>query len=309
MTKMKATPTQKIRIGLFTLAGMAVLLVGIFLIGARKNMFGNKYIIYGTFKNVSGLQPGNMVRFNGINIGTIQAINISTDSTVTVAMSLQTNVQRYIKIDAVAGIGSDGLMGDKLITITPGNHGTEPILDGGFIATTVPMDFDKTLAKFNRVVDNATSITTAIADISGRISSGQGSLGRLVYHDDLERGLERTVEAAHNTVTTATRTVAAVHETIVSAHETIDSAKATLKTAQVGITGFTDNMEAAKHTFLLRGYFKRKAREASRKQRQDSLRLAGVEEQPATKEDRKTRRLFRKAEHNTESTPITGLAP
>ena len=79
---MKTTSGQKIKIGLFTFIGLLVLVLAIFFIGNQKNLFSSTFTIHGTFKNVSGLQVGNNVRFAGINIGVVQSINIETDSTV-----------------------------------------------------------------------------------------------------------------------------------------------------------------------------------------------------------------------------------
>ncbi len=73
---MKTTQGQKIKIGLFTLSGLLVLVFAIFFIGNRKNLFSSTFNVYGTFKNVSGLQVGNNVRLAGINIGVVQYFNI-----------------------------------------------------------------------------------------------------------------------------------------------------------------------------------------------------------------------------------------
>src|ERR1700761_3969731 len=111
---MKASASQKVKIGIFTLTGIAVLLAGIFVIGNRRNMFSDTFSIYGTFKNVGGLQMGNNVRFAGINVGTVEDIVIQNDTTVRVDMRLQSKVRPFLKRDAIASIGSDGLMGDKI---------------------------------------------------------------------------------------------------------------------------------------------------------------------------------------------------
>src|ERR1700744_3306110 len=114
---MKAKPSQKIRIGVFTICGILLLAAGIFGIGQKKNMFGDTFIVYGKFKNVGGLQIGNNVRYDGINVGTVQGITIVNDTTVQVSMRLQAKVRPFLKKDGVASIGSDGLMGDKLVAI------------------------------------------------------------------------------------------------------------------------------------------------------------------------------------------------
>lgn len=234
---MKNSNNQKIKIGIFTLVGIAVLLGGIFLIGSKKNLFGSTFGIYGTFKNIGGLQVGNNVRFAGINVGTVHDITIINDTTVRVDMILQKKVNPFIKTTTVATIGSDGLMGDKLITINASGIDGPPIKDGQRIATMNPMEYDKIIAKFTQVADNAESITTDIAGIVNHINQGKGSIGRLLYSDQLAKGLEGTVTSAQQTMNTVKSTT----------------------------VGLNEDLNAAKHSFLLRGYFKKQAKKKEEK--------------------------------------------
>ena len=259
---MKTTSSQKIKIGIFTVAGIAVLVVGIFIIGNKKNMFGDTFTIYAMFKNVGGLQIGNNIRFAGINVGTVEDIAIENDTTVRVTMRLQSKVHRFLKSDARASIGSDGLMGDKLVTIAPGITGDKLIAENGAIAATSPVDFDKVIGKLTKVADNAEVITASLASISSEISGGKGSLGRLIYSDSLEKGLQGTVTAAHET----------------------------MKSVKAGTEGFSENMQALKHNFLLKGYFKKKAKEKATKEAAAAGDTTGTEH-----ESRKERKAERKA--------------
>ena len=251
---MKTTPSQKAKIGLFTIAGIGILICGIFVIGNKKNMFDNTFSIYGKYKNVGGLQIGNNVRFAGINVGTVEDITIENDTTVRVDMRIQSKVRPFLKKDALASIGSDGLMGDKLITIAPGENEAELLGRGGQILTVDPAGFDKIVTKFAKVADNAEVITNALASIASQISAGKGSLGKLIYTDSLEQGLVTTVNSAHKT----------------------------MESAQKGVEGFSENMTALKHNFLLKGYYKHKAKDSVKQEKKDA------------KEERKQERRDRK---------------
>ncbi|MGZ3776975.1 MAG: MlaD family protein, partial [Mucilaginibacter sp.] len=121
---MKTTSGQKIKIGVFVIAGLTVLVLAIFLIGNKKSLFSNTFNVQGKFKNVNGLQVGNNARFAGINVGIVQEIQIVNDTTVNVVLTLNDNVRKFIKKDAKLSIGSDGLMGDKLVIILPGGAET-----------------------------------------------------------------------------------------------------------------------------------------------------------------------------------------
>ena len=106
---------------MFILVALLVLGVTVFLIGKQKNIFTNTFPVYANFGNVSGLQVGNYVRFAGINVGTVNNISIVNDTTVRVEMVLQTKVKQYLHGDSRASIGSDGLMGDKLVQVSARN--------------------------------------------------------------------------------------------------------------------------------------------------------------------------------------------
>lgn len=247
---MKTSPSQKIKIGIFTVVGIGLLIVGVFLIGKQKSLFGNTFTIYGTFRNVGGLQVGNNVRFVGINVGTVVSIHIISDTLARVDMRLQEKVKPYMKANNVASIGSDGLMGDKLITISGNGEPGELIKNGGKIPTINPVDYDKTIAKITKVADNAEIITDALAGIVTQVQHGRGSVGALLYNDTLARSIEGTVKSAHQT----------------------------MNAIKTGSEGFSENMTALKHNFLLRGYYKKKAKKEAKKEEKGAKKLEKAEE-------------------------------
>ena len=236
---MNTPASRNIRTGLFVLIGLLFLLVLIFLIGKQKNMFGNTFSVHANFKNIAGLKIGNYVRFAGINIGTVDNIAIVNDTTVRVDLVLQKHIRPFIKTDVVASIGTEGLMGDKLIQLGPGSDAAPQLKEGGQLKAINPADMDKMIAKFGEITNNAASLTGGLADIVNKINSGQGSLGRLMSSDKLAKQLENTVSSTQQTVTNINKTASSVKE----------------------------NMDAAKHSILFRGYFKKK----EKKRQQDSI--------------------------------------
>jgi phospholipid/cholesterol/gamma-HCH transport system substrate-binding protein len=240
---MKTTSGQKIKIGIFTFVGLAVLVLVIFFIGNQKNMFSSTFNVYGTFKNVNGLQVGNNVRFAGINVGVVQNITIVTDSAVRVDLTLNNTVKKFIKKDSKISIGSDGLMGDKLIVIAPGGvTSTQAVEDGNQLASVNPLDIDKIINKLTKVADNAASLTEGLSSIVAKVNGGKGSIGRLLNSDKLSRDLEGTVRQAKTTM-------ANVHKTTSTLNE---------------------DLTAAQHNFLLKGFFNKKKKKAQ----QDSVKKA-----------------------------------
>src|ERR1035437_420209 len=115
------TDKFKVRLGLFVLGGLTLFVLAIFIIGKQKNLFNPVFTLRATFSNVSGLRVGNNIRFSGINVGTVDNIVIINDSTVRVDMSVKIEVKRFIKTDSEVAIGSEGLIGDRLLIITQGS--------------------------------------------------------------------------------------------------------------------------------------------------------------------------------------------
>src|SRR5450759_3139808 len=111
----------KVRLGLFIAGGLMIFIVAVFIIGRQKNLFVPVYKLTSTFYNISGLKVGNNIRFSGINVGTVDNISIINDSTVRVDMLIKKDVNQFIKSDCEVTIGSEGLIGSRLIIITQGS--------------------------------------------------------------------------------------------------------------------------------------------------------------------------------------------
>ena len=225
----------KWKLGAFSLAALVIAVAAIYYIGKQKNKFGSVLHVYANFSSVSGLKAGSNVRLGGIDVGTVDAISLTTDTTVQVDMIIQKKVQKFIKKDAHASIGSEGLMGDKVVTITAGTPGQPMVTDGDSLRSIRPIETDAIMASLKTSADNAAIITGNLADISSRINSGKGALGKLL------------------------------HDTTLSAN--ISSTMRNLKSSTHKLD---ENMEAAQHNFLLRGFFRKKEKEKNRGDDTDS---------------------------------------
>lgn len=223
----------KLRLGLFITGGIALLVIAIFILGKQKNLWNPVYLLTTDFYNVSGLQVGNNVRFSGIDVGTVDNIRIVDDSTVRVDLLIQKDVQRFIKIDSEISIGSEGIIGDRIITISHGSSGAAMAREGFHLYSNEPVETDAIIASLEVTAGYAEVIADQVAEIMIKINSGQGALGMLIQDSTLAKDLDRTMTNIRK------------------------SSK-----------GLEENMEAAKHNFLLRGYFRKKEREAERKKRE-----------------------------------------
>ncbi len=230
----------KVRLGLFIAGGLMILIVAVFIIGRQKNLFVPVYRLSTTFHNVSGLQVGNNIRFSGIDVGTIDNISIINDSTVEVDMLIQKNVQKFIKTDCEAAIGSAGVIGDRILIITQGSFDAPLAKDGQDIVSTEPVETDAIMSSIQVTAENAAIISDQLAEIMIKVNSGTGTLGRLIEDSTIAENINQTIT--------------------------------NLKKSSKGLN---ENMNAAKENFLFRGYFKRKEKQAE-KIRIDSAKKAEI---------------------------------
>src|SRR5436190_1600608 len=136
---------HNIKLGIFVVTGALLLVIGLYLIGSNKNMFGSTITLYATFNTVSGLQNGNNIRYAGIDIGTVEDIIIINDTTVRVEMSIEDKLKKVIHKNSIASVGTDGLMGNKLINIDPGTKNSPLVKDGDEIVSIQAINTDAML--------------------------------------------------------------------------------------------------------------------------------------------------------------------
>jgi phospholipid/cholesterol/gamma-HCH transport system substrate-binding protein len=171
---MSSKPGDHIRLGLFVLAGSILLVVGLYMLGSKRNLFTSTVEISTNFHNAGGLRPGNNVRYAGINVGTVEGVRIMDDATVLVTMAIRAKDAAYIRDNAIASLGSDGLMGNKLVNIAPGEGAGSTIVDGVVLASSIPLDTDQMMRTLDRTNRNMAAITDDLRDLSDRLTRPGG---------------------------------------------------------------------------------------------------------------------------------------
>jgi phospholipid/cholesterol/gamma-HCH transport system substrate-binding protein len=317
--------TRNIRLGFFVVAGLLLLISSLYMIGSKRNLFNSTIKVNVTFHNVNGLIEGNNVRFNGIDVGTVSKIQIASDTILHVELVIDKNVSKFISSSSIASIGTDGLMGNKLVNITPGTGIGKPLEEGISLSSIKPIDMDETLRTLSKTNDNLQYITSDIKSIAQRISAkntlwsilmdssiaknlkqsvsnitattqnasnfsqtlnltmtdiknGKGTLGKLLNDTTLSSDINQTVANFNqssknavtitndlNTIVNNTKkgegTVGSLLKDTITAHN-LNSAIVSL---DKGAQGFNENMEALKHNFLFRKYFRNKEKTNKKK--------------------------------------------
>lgn len=270
------------KLGLFVVIGLLVFIIGIYYVGKNKNMFGDTFKLKTQFKTVSGLMVGNNVRFSGINIGTVSDIEIQTDTSVLVYVIIKKDLQKFINTCASASIGSDGLMGDKVFTISPGvNMDSMPkrnVKDGDFIASKNPIEMEDVMVSVKGSVDNANIITAQLAMFSYKMNNNDGVLSKLLSDKEFSSSIKNTLTNLQNSsgefskFTTKMNSGKGTLGKLMNDDKLSKKLDSTMSNLQASSKGLSENMEAAKSSFLLRGAFK-KMKKAEAKKIADSLKL------------------------------------
>lgn len=306
-------------VGLFVLLGIIFLLAGVLMIGNLHGTFQPKMQVSAFFDDVSGLQTGNNVWFSGVKIGTVGPLHFKKGSQVEVAVNIETKAQEYIRKNAKIKIGSDGLIGNKILIIYGGTTNAPPIEEGDVLEVEKSVSQDEMINTLQENNKNLLSITVDLKDLSQRVANGKGTVGKLLAKDDVyenieaasaslrgasaqaeqlirslnqfSEGLHREGSLAHDLVNDTvvfktlkasaqnfqqmTDTAGAVVSALKDAVQNQDSPmgvllyddesaarlKTTIENLETGSVKLNEDLEAAQHNFLLRGYFKKKDKE------------------------------------------------
>jgi len=198
---------RNIKLGIFIIAGTTFFTALLYFVGAKRNLFTTTIKIKAAFYNAEGLMSGNSVRFSGINIGTVESVSIINDSTVLVEMIIQKTVTKNIKKNAIASIGTDGLMGNKIVNITSINENAGIIKEGDELTTYKSInttDMLKTLAITN---DNVKLITEDLKQISTKVNN-KNSLWALLADTIITYKISMTVDDIKRTSSSITSVAA-----------------------------------------------------------------------------------------------------
>jgi phospholipid/cholesterol/gamma-HCH transport system substrate-binding protein len=245
---MKKNTSNKIKLGIFTSLGILVLILAIYFIGERQQLFRSTFHLTGVFKDVAGLQAGSNVRFSGVNVGTVDNIRIVSDTSVKVEILVDESTRKFIKKDALASIGSEGLMGNKILIIIPGTGGKKEIENNDMVETVQPIDMDDVMSSLKKTIDNASNITTNLSSITSNIQSGKGTIGRLLMDHSLAQNFDSSIVNLKQGLFGLKNLM---DDTKISFANNFDSTFVNLKE---GSAGFKILMKKAKDSWLLWGF-------------------------------------------------------
>jgi phospholipid/cholesterol/gamma-HCH transport system substrate-binding protein len=172
---------KKVVLGIFISLGLIILIGAIYYMGTTRRLFGDRINIYAVFHNVEGLKEGNNVWFSGIKVGVVKSVELATDSTVRAELVVDEDAAAFIKKDSHITIQSQGLMGNKIISISSGSSHTPSVEDGDRLPTREPMSIDDIMNTIKDTAGETANLASNLAEISKKIQKGEGVIGKLIY--------------------------------------------------------------------------------------------------------------------------------
>ncbi len=326
---MKAIKNNRpVIVGLFIFLGLAIIIVAVFTLGGQKKTFVKTFPVNAVFDDVQGLQAGNNVWFSGVKIGAVKKISFSKNARVLVTMHLEISAEPYIHKDAKAKIGSDGLIGNKIVVIYGGLPTTGQVASGDYLNVDKALTTDDMLVTLQANNKNLLDITSNFKQISKKLNEGGGTIGSLLNDSSLANDFRSMVSNLQTTVSNfkamsiksdkaisnlavfssklnkegtlandlvsdtivfnnikssvaklqeVTKTASQITDNLKTASEGLNkkntsigmllndeevasSIKITIKNLETSSKKLDEDLEALQHNFLLKGYFKRKAK-------------------------------------------------
>lgn len=311
--------------GIFIAVGIAIFIVGVFTLGGQQKAFVKSVNVYAVFDDVSGLQPGNNIWFSGVKIGTVKKIEFYNVADVKVTLHIEDKAREFIRRDAKAKIGADGLIGNKIIVLYGGTQ-KSPAIEGGETLTvektastddmfatlqesnlnliditrnikavskqlvdgegtltallndrSVYNELNTVMASLKRAAANSERLTAGITAFTGKLQTPGTLVGDLVNDTTIIPELKQTshqLNQASSSILALSNEVKDVAGSLKDSSNTVGvllhdkKAAADLRTILQNLNNgsqkLDENMEALQHNFLLRGFFRKKAKQEAK---------------------------------------------
>ena len=210
---MKESPNKRaVIVGMFVLIGVLILLAGILTVGNLHTTFTKKMKVTAVFDDVNGLLPGSNIWFSGVKIGTVKTLSFSGKSKVQVEMNIDEASQQYIRKDAMVKIGSDGLIGNKILIIYGGTVDAGEVNEGDTLRVATVLSTEEVMSTLQQNNKNILAITNDFKIISKRLVNGEGTLGKLMTDESVYDNINATTKSLQQASVKAQELMASLAE-------------------------------------------------------------------------------------------------
>ena len=182
--------TRAVAVGIFIFVALVIFILGVLTLGGQKKMFADTLKVKALFNDVNGLQPGNNVWYAGVKVGTIESIQFTANGQVEVVMDIDEKVKNYLRKDTKVKVGSDGLIGNKILVLYGGTAGAPVVADGERLAADNMLSIDDMMQTFQQNNHNLLAVSNDLKVVSSQLAQGKGSIGRLLKDESLANQLD-----------------------------------------------------------------------------------------------------------------------
>ncbi len=237
--KISKIPTAKT--GIFVVICFALLVVALFAIGDKEKLFSSTSDYFVKIKDISGLKTGAQVRMSGYPVGSVQKITLPTKlgDSVIVEMNIVEEARELIRKDSQAEIVTDGLVGNKIVTISGGNQTTQKLNVGDTLRGVSPFELSSIISTVSSTVTDASVMLKETTELIKSMRTGDGSIAKLMNDPELYRSLTAMIAATTRTVNTVNSSAAG---TLNSVTQLTDSLKQTVS----NLTEVTSQIKSGK---------------------------------------------------------------
>ena len=175
---------RNLRVGIFLAISLVLGAVAVIMLGGTSGLFEDRYKLRCDFDDVAGLREGAVVRLAGIDVGEVTAIRFSEDpdnKKIFVQLSLLTAYSDRLREDSVGRIETEGMLGDKYISVSVGSV-DEPVLEhDAWLMTESSISLIEYQERAVDVLNDVGQIASKVKDILGTESEAEGaSVARLI---------------------------------------------------------------------------------------------------------------------------------
>ena len=183
---------EQVRVGLLIVAILAMTAVALLLVGRSGNVFGDRYQLVTLVRSAAGLVPGATVQLAGQTVGQVDRVELipveerpASGEAVALWLDLNVAVREQIRNDSRAQGRTQGVLGDRLIDISPGTVDGAVLADNDTIPAAASVDFDALIADGAEAIGDLVEITGDLSELTRNVMAGEGTVGRMMTDDAL----------------------------------------------------------------------------------------------------------------------------
>lgn len=192
---------NNLKLGTFVLLGLILLVVSLFYVGNRNSLFSSGIQLKARFSNINGLQQGSNVLYSGVNAGTVKSIKLLNSRTIEVTLLMKKEIVSKIPVNSKIAIGTDGLMGNKLLNITPARINAGMVKDGDYLLVEKTVSIDEILTTLSRSNENIYIVSESLKNLTSRLE--QSETLNLLEKKELSENLQASLSNIRTTTENA----------------------------------------------------------------------------------------------------------